>query len=148
MQLHSERGVLPCIRALEDITPCVASPQPVSELRSADPKRPGNRRDGQNICSRKSILGLLSKAVSIHFSPPSNSIIPAKRSDSSTFNSAVWRRSNVPPPLCNSRSVETRSRQNMAGFLFQFNFELIRDWSNKLNPIFLQNFQLKNISYV
>lgn len=33
MQLHSERGVLSCIRALEDITPCVAaSPQPVSEL--------------------------------------------------------------------------------------------------------------------
>lgn len=148
MQLHSERGVLPCIRALEDITPCVASPQPVSELRSADPKRPGNRRDGQNICSRKSILGLLSKAVSIHFSPPSNSIIPAKRSDSSTFNSTVWRRSNVPPPLWNSRSVRRGNEIATKYGRIPFWIELIRDWSNKLNPIFLQNFQLKNISYV
>lgn len=79
------------------LLPAWRVPQPVSELRSADPKTAAMAKiSGQPVCacvraspSKSMPDALLSKAVSIHFSPPSNSIIPAKRSrpDSSTSHS-------------------------------------------------------------
>lgn len=72
----------------------------------ADPKRPGNRDDGQNIWSTGDLRPEIDARPSfqsgpIHFSPPSNSIIRPCQTIPPLLTpaSTVWRRLNVPPPL-------------------------------------------------
>lgn len=167
MQLHSERGVLPCIRALEDITPCVASP---AARFGAALGRSKNRGDGQNIWStRVCVCARIAQQIdarcpsfesgfhplftTVQFDYPCQTI--QTRFLHFSLASAVWRRLNaLLHPLCPPSPLRTRDRDKFFSIFFKLNFYnltyfilfiferlFVRSFQNERNGI-----RLKNIS--
>ena len=169
MQLHSERGVLPCIRALEDITPCVASP---AARFGAALGRSKNRGDGQNIWSTRVCVrarsaqqidarcpsfesGFHPLFTTVQFDYPCQTI--QTRFLHFSLASAVWRRLNaLLHPLCPPSPLRTRDRDEFFSIFFKLNFYnltyfilfiferlFVRSFQNERNGI-----RLKNISWI